>query len=657
MPTPRSQDWGLSCSVQRMVCTDFLKPGGLGTQLVQRETPLDIRSAARAPRSVSAEADSLRYVRNAEDCTTLPLLINDLRSQFDVLRLKVEHSNAQWTAAIARQDQASSRHEGLLERISDAVHRSLLTDEASKLHQQLQPVPGPRLNNSQGFSLAPAPPGIPEPPSMSATLLTSTLTQRDSVFTDCPKDPITSQEVRSNNGRRNSLSDHDTITRAKREELVSTHNMLQRIVSSRHFETFFGLLLLSNAAFIGYQVQYQSTFAEAVDTGAMTTIGHVYTIGFTLEWCLRVLSFGPIDFLKLSKDKTWNICDTVIVSLLVFELIITSIVNGRSEMLQNVGVLRMIRILRLLRLLRIIRSLRFFRELRLMIFSIMNCAKTLLWAMLLLVVMFYIFGVCLTQGIAAFCEDNSNCVREEHALHLAFFGSIPRSVYTLYMAMSGGISWGEPGLPLSDAGHFFVTVYVSFVTLATFAIINIVTSVFVEVTMASAQSDREAMIQDADIKKESLTSSMREIFAEVDGSTDGIITVAELEAGLMDSRLKSYLLALDLNVENVKELFVLCDLDQSGSVDIDEFVDGAMRLGGSASSLDVASLKLSIVTRLNEVTRRLDASLGVPGLPELRPHSDFRRSEVCDRVCDYAPRLLRSVARKKSSGRRATIMA
>jgi len=433
------------------------------------------------------------------------------------------------------------------------------------------------------------------------------------------------------------MSDELAITRAKREELAPNHNRLQRLVSNRRFESFFGLLLLSNALFIGYQVQYQSTFAEVKDAGGMAALGYAYSIGFTLEWCLRVLAFGPIDFFRFSKDRSWNIFDTLTVSVMVFELVITSIFTGRQEALQNVGVLRMIRVLRLLRVLRIVRSLRFFGELRWMICSIMNCAKTLIWAMLLLAGMFYIFGVCLTQGIAGFCEDNLNCADEGHASHLAFFGSIPRSVYTLYMAMSGGISWGEPGLPLSDAGSFFVIVYISFVTFATFAIVNIVTSVFVEVTVASAQSDREAMTQDAETVKESLTNSMREIFAEVDGAMDGVITIAELDEALVDPRLKSCLVAMDLDVDHIKELFVLCDLDQSGIVDIDEFVDGAMRLGGAASSLDVASLKFSIVTRLNEVMRYVDE--------QKRGPQSLRQSEVLD----FAPRLLRSVARRKSS--------
>merc|ERR1712203_4802 len=63
------------------------------------------------------------------------------------------------------------------------------------------------------------------------------------------------------------------------------------------------------------------------------------------------------------------------------------------------------------------------------------------------------------------------------------------------------------------------------------------------------------------------------------------------EEAVEDASMVAYFSALGLEIADVKSLFVLLDRDQTGSIDIEEFLVGCLRLRGEARSLDLAKLQ------------------------------------------------------------------
>lgn len=76
--------------------------------------------------------------------------------------------------------------------------------------------------------------------------------------------------------------------------------------------------------------------------------------------------------------------------------------------------------------------------------------------------------------------------------------------------------------------------------------------------------------------------------SDVDGS--GTVSEQEFEQYSQDRRVQAYFSALDLDVTDAKELFKLLDVDASGGVSVNEFVQACMRLRGSAKSMDLQFL-------------------------------------------------------------------
>merc|ERR1719461_679549 len=82
-----------------------------------------------------------------------------------------------------------------------------------------------------------------------------------------------------------------------------------------------------------------------------------------------------------------------------------------------------------------------------MVCSIASSFRSLCWTILLLLLMMYCIGVYMTQLIADSAEENPSILHNEAALS-QYFGSLLRSVLSLYQAMTGGVDWDDLLRPL-----------------------------------------------------------------------------------------------------------------------------------------------------------------------------------------------------------------
>jgi len=132
--------------------------------------------------------------------------------------------------------------------------------------------------------------------------------------------------------------------------------------------------------------------------------------------------------------------------------------------------------------------------------------------------------------------------------------------------------------------------YVVFITFSIVAALNVVTGVFVENAMRSSEKDKEFVIQEEMNFKEQYMLEMRCLFEEMDTTNSGCLSLAEFKEHLDDDRAVAYFNALELDFEQAEHLFMLLDVDNSGAVDFEEFLDGCEKLKGEARSIDLAML-------------------------------------------------------------------
>eukprot|EP00971_Amphidinium_carterae_P130330 2581825-Amphidinium_carterae.1 len=285
---------------------------------------------------------------------------------------------------------------------------------------------------------------------------------------------------------------------------------------------------------------------------------------------------------------------------------------------------------RLVRTLRIPRIIRIFSALRTMVFSIMMTLKTLLWALVLLMVIMYVFAIVFTQSaveeLSAGGADVDPRIKE-------YWSNLPTSMVTLYKTITNGVSWHDAVGPWGDTSSPLVLLFLGYVFFTQFAIVNVITGMFCHTAIETAYTDPDLVAQSLVSCKNQYMDKLRDLFESIDDDNSGQITITELEKLLKDDTMQAYFQALDLDYNDAWTLFKLLDQDESNAIDVDEFVMGCMRLKGAARNIDMARLNSDtrwMIKRLSKFMRRVETHLGLqPGFTDsLRQSSNLSLSRL-----------------------------
>jgi len=275
--------------------------------------------------------------------------------------------------------------------------------------------------------------------------------------------------------------------------------------------------------------------------------------------------------------------------------------------------------------------MKFFRELRMMIYSILGSAKNMMWVMVVLVMTFYLFSISFTTGTTDFMDTPEKWTDPEYADLVDSFGTIDRSMLSLFMSMSGGNDWGAYYeallvLPLPYRYGFLL-----FIAFAIFAVVNIVTGVFVESALGANLKDKHVIVQEELHQKKTFLQAMKEIFEEMDSEGKGTIALEEFEDKLNDHRVMAYFRGLKLDISDARMLFHLLDYDHSNEIGIEEFLDGCYKLQGESRTLDMKIMQYEL--------KYLEESFGVfdRKLDHLTEHLDVQAARSAQFMVGNSP--------------------
>jgi hypothetical protein len=201
--------------------------------------------------------------------------------------------------------------------------------------------------------------------------------------------------------------------------------------------------------------------------------------------------------------------------------------------------------------------------------------------------MMYIVGVWFLQSVTdhfiarSGSEGNgegSTLSSGESALK-EHFDSLAITILSLWQSLSGGIDWGDVSNPLAEEltpVHGFA--FAAFIAFALLALMNVVTGVFVQTALHSAEREEETF----------LTDQIISLFHKCKGGDDwGSITENDLEDRLGDPDMAKEWKNINVSADEATYVFALLDVDRKGEVPFDEFLSACLRLRGSAKSLDV----------------------------------------------------------------------
>eukprot|EP00929_Paragymnodinium_shiwhaense_P087156 TRINITY_DN47436_c0_g1_i1.p1 TRINITY_DN47436_c0_g1~~TRINITY_DN47436_c0_g1_i1.p1 ORF type:complete len:783 (+),score=171.38 TRINITY_DN47436_c0_g1_i1:54-2402(+) len=392
-----------------------------------------------------------------------------------------------------------------------------------------------------------------------------------------------------------------------------TRFFIASYTKSRSYEIGNALLIFLNALFIAGEADYNGREAQKHGELPMTSplgfliANQIFCAIFTLDLILRICVEAS-NWIT-SHERYWNLFDTMVVAHMLFETVTQSITDLRSLNTDSGGLsmLRLLRLMRVVRVARMIKVVRFFRELRVLFFSIIEALRSLVWSVMLMFFLFLFSGVCLNHGVLDYLQKRDGFRSEESAELRRYFGTLQRTVMTLYQSISGGVDWSEPynQLDLKGLGGetFF---FLFFITFSIFALLNVVAAVFVEHTMQRSQKDRDFVMEAELESKREIIEKLISVFEEIDEDGNGYVSMEVFEEKVKDKQILTYFSALGLDIETARTLFVLLDYDETGIVSVQDFVLGCIRLKGSARALDMAIMKFEVARILHGVKRMLE---------------------------------------------------
>jgi len=204
----------------------------------------------------------------------------------------------------------------------------------------------------------------------------------------------------------------------------------------------------------------------------------------------------------------------------------------------------------------------------------------LMWTLLLLLVISFMVAMVITQIVAHHLIVSGETEAVKKSL-TTYWGDVTSSILVLFQAITGGVDWRDCLTPLMQTISPLMAVPVClYVGFCIFALMNVVTGVFVESALECAEKEKERF----------LLHTVRELFKTTDVDNSGDISWDEFQDKIDTPEMHLYFKTIDLDIDEAEDLFRLIDIDMSGSIDPEEFVNGCIRLQGPAKAIDLATL-------------------------------------------------------------------
>lgn len=319
-------------------------------------------------------------------------------------------------------------------------------------------------------------------------------------------------------------------------------------------------------------------------------IDQIFIAIFLLELVFRFL----VDGVEFFKDVA-NAFDACLVVIGCVDILVIGPVLGNG----NAAMMRVVRTLKSLRALRLLRAFRFVRGLRLLVKACQCFLPSLCWSMVLLAVFMSIGALVLGNLLLDFSANELENF-EDRQWVWSHYGTAYRALYTLYEITFAG-NWPTNVRPiLNKVSHVYCIFFVLYVTVISFAVIRVISAVFLKDTLDAAQNDAENLVVERLRKKDEYVRRLEAVFMAIDCGGDGMITEQRLTDILSHPKVAAYFQTLDLDVQESANLFRVID-DGDGEVTLEEFIDGIMRCKGQARAVDQVAMRADL--------RQLDAKV------------------------------------------------
>ncbi|CAJ1396465.1 unnamed protein product [Effrenium voratum] len=393
-------------------------------------------------------------------------------------------------------------------------------------------------------------------------------------------------------------------------QLTETSEGTFRHVAKRlkpHMDYIAGVLVLMNSVIMAVELELEGRanghaldLSPSTNWEAMKPAFRVLDVMFVYIFLAELLVRVVADCQRFHRSA-YNWFDLMLVLVGFFDVYVIMPMSDSNSAARNITLLRLFRTLKSLRSLRMVRTLRLFRGLRVLVNACQTFLPSLAWSMLLLFVLMSMSALILGNLLQEFVTEDSGPL-EDRQWVWTHYGTALRSLWTIYEITFAG-NWPTRASPVIDkVNPWYVMFYATYVTLIVFAIIRVITAIFLKDTLDAAVNDAEHIMAESAKKKAQYVKRLEGIFQAIDEYGDGMITQERLQDMLANPKVRAYFQILDVDVHESAALFHLLD-DGDGKVTLEEFIDGITRCKGPARAIDQVSMQSDLKSLDRKLTK------------------------------------------------------
>lgn len=406
------------------------------------------------------------------------------------------------------------------------------------------------------------------------------------------------------------------------------------LVANRKFEMFWICVVAINAAVLGVQVQLNADNPSQDAHEFFRACSAVFFVLFAVELLMRFVACGSLAkmYSCQNPDLGWNVFDTIVVSLCGIDagLEILALCNvDNTQQLANTRIFRMVRVLRIARGLRILKLVRNVGPLRTLIRCTLNTLQHVFWAVLLLTIMSYIFGLMLCDAVSNWKADAlvpTNITLASIDPRLLWFSGLGQTMLTLWWSISAGINYQEAVAALDniDDGWGWGLAYNVFMALMLLRVLNVMTGVVcqsaIEVTDKEIQNELALVaLSKGKDKADKLKQSMQKKLGKIqEGDPDAV-------EGLMQEQWMNDLM---------KEMHCQPANDTSAGQDL-----VAVYFGGNAGENSEDSLEtfLAAMEKLKQPAKAIDVAMVKTDIVKLQKRLELQQNAAEEQTASKEP--------------------
>ncbi|CAJ1343771.1 unnamed protein product [Effrenium voratum] len=296
---------------------------------------------------------------------------------------------------------------------------------------------------------------------------------------------------------------------------------------------------------------------------------------FILIYCVELwLRWAASGLRGWNKLKGWCCYDIVLIVVAFVDACVLNFIPNAQVQAAHHIVLLLAPAFLILRLGRVV------TELRMIIKGILRAMRKVFWAMMLLTLVIYLFSVFSVFYIGELFKEDS--------IRLELFGSMVEAMFTMF-AFATLEDYTTPVRHFMRSGGSGLVVaacIVVFILFANLSLLNLVTAIMVESIVDILPKKRCEKLKR---EQAALVRKMTAMFSKLDDKDQNReLELGEMREAVNDPEVKEELRKLqiaEVDVDGcIDELFALINFTNSRGIQVEEFIDGLLRMSSAPAS-------------------------------------------------------------------------